>query len=161
MVMTHNFVLLWAMLSVALAIAAEAQPNTTEPADMQAIERLHQKDIAATLSGDPQALADLFTDDAVLLQPGSPAIVGRQAILSANEKEKAKRPPSKVLAYKPEIHDLQVVNGWAFEWIDFEASYKESEDEQPKSFHAKALRILKREADGDWKFSRVMWNLSP
>ena len=160
MVMTYNVRLLWAMLSIALAIAAEAQPNKTEPADMQAIEKLHQKDIAATLSGGPQALADLFTDDAVLLQPGSPAIVGRQAILSANENEKAKH-PSKVLAYKPEIHDLQVANGWAFEWTDFEASYKESENEQRKSFHANALRILKREADGDWKFSRVMWNLSP
>ena len=43
MVMTYNFELLGAMLSVALAIAAEAQPNTTEPADMQAIEKLHQK----------------------------------------------------------------------------------------------------------------------
>jgi uncharacterized protein (TIGR02246 family) len=161
MVMTYNFVLLWTMLSVALAIAAEAQPNTTDSADMQAIEKLHQKDIAATLSGDPQALADLFTDDAVLLQPGSPAIVGRQAILYANEEEKVKHPSSKVLAYKPEIHDLQVAKGWAFEWTDFEASYKESENEQPKSFHAKALRVLKHEADGDWKFSRVMWNLSP
>lgn len=161
MIMTYNFVLLWTMLTVTFAIAAKAQPNMTESADMQAIERLHQQDIAATLSGNPQALANLFTDDAVLLQPGSPAIVGKQAILSANKKQKSEHPSSKVLAYKPEIHDLQVANDWAFEWTHFEASYTDSENDRPKSFHAKALRILKRQADGQWKFSRVMWNLSP
>jgi len=140
-----------------------AQSKTLPPpsADMQAIERLHQADVTATLSGDPKALADLFTDDPVLLQPDSPALVGKQAILSANQKDKAEHPWSKVLAYKPEIHDLQTSDGWAFKWTSFEASFRESENGQPKTFHAKALRVLKREPNGEWKFSRVMWNPAP
>ena len=142
-------------------IPATSQARPPLSADVQAIERLHQQDVAATLSHDPKALADLFTDDAVLLQPDSAALVGKQAILSANQKDKAEHPSSKVLAYKPEIHDLQISDGWAFEWTSFEASYTESENGQPKTFHAKALRVLKREPNGEWKFSRVMWNPSP
>ena len=38
--------------------------------EMVGIEKLHQQDIAATLSSDPKALADLWTDDAVRLEPG-------------------------------------------------------------------------------------------
>jgi len=128
-------------------------------ADTWAIEKLHQKDVEATLSGDPTALANLFTDDAVLLEPGSPAVVGKSAILKKNEEEKAAHPNSKVLSYSPEIKSLEVVGGWAFEWTHFDASFQESAGLDVKSFHGKGLRVLKREPHGSWKLARVMWNL--
>lgn len=137
--------------------AAHYQPND---ADRQAIQKLHQQDIDATLAHDPQALADLFTDDAVLLEPGAPAVIGKLAILAENKKDSAEHPNTKIVSYKPEIKDLEVVDGWAFEWDTFEGSYKESDKADVKSFRAKALRILKRQSDGSWKFSRVMWNLA-
>ena len=156
---TRKFARLWLILLA--AGSAGTQSKTPRTPDVQAIERLHQADVTATLSGDPKALADLFTDDAVLLQPDSAALIGKQAILSANQKDKAEHPSSRFLAYKPEIHDLQISDGWAFEWTSFEASYRESDNGQPRTFHAKALRILKREPNGEWKFSRVMWNPVP
>jgi uncharacterized protein (TIGR02246 family) len=137
--------------------AAHSQPNDV---DRLAIQKLHQQDIDAALAHDPQALADLFTDDALLLEPGAPAVIGKPAILAENKKDSAEHPNSKIVSYKPEIKDLQVVDGWAFEWDTFAGSYKESEKAEVKSFRAKALRILKRQPDGSWKFSRVMWNLA-
>jgi uncharacterized protein (TIGR02246 family) len=129
-------------------------------ADTRAIEKLHQQDVSATLARDPQALADLFTDDAVLLEPGAPAVVGKKAILEENKKENLEHPDSKIVGYKPEIKDLQVVDGWAFEWDTFEGSFKATEKADVKSFRGKALRILKRQPDGSWKFARVMWNMA-
>ena len=128
--------------------------------DRQAIQKLHQEDVDATLAHDPQALADLFTDDAVLLEPGVPPVIGKPAILAENKKDSLEHPDAKVVSYKPEIKDLQVADGWAFEWDTFEASYKESEKGEVKSFRAKALRVLKKQPDGSWKFARVMWNLA-
>jgi len=133
---------------------------TVQDADRQAIQKLHQQDIDATLAHDPQALADLFTEDAVLLEPGAPPVIGKPAILAENKKDSLEHPNSKVVSYKPEIKDLQVVDGWAFEWDTFEGSYKESENAEVKSFRAKALRILRKQPDGSWKFARVMWNLA-
>ena len=66
----------------------------------------------------------------------------------------------RILSYKPVIKDLQIAGNWAIEWDYFEASYKESENSEPKSFRAKALRVLKRQPDGSWKFARVMWNMA-
>jgi uncharacterized protein (TIGR02246 family) len=129
-------------------------------ADEQAIERLHRQDVDATLARDPQALAELFADDAVLLEPGAPAVLGKPAILAENKKDSVEHPNTKIVSYKPEIKDLQIVDGWAFEWDTFEASYKESEKAEGKSFRGKALRILQKQPDGSWKFARVMWNLA-
>ena len=142
-----------------ISSAQPAEGETPISADTRAIEKLHQKDVEATLSGDPTGLADLFTDDAVLLEPGSPAVVGKSAILKKNEEEKAAHPNSKVLSYRPEIKSLEVVDGWAFEWTHFDASLQESAGLDVKSFRGKSLRVLKREPDGSWKFARVMWNL--
>jgi ketosteroid isomerase-like protein len=48
------------------------------------------------------------------------------------------------------------VGGWAFEWDTFEVTFKESERAKPVTIHGKALRVLKRQPDGSWKFARVM-----
>jgi len=58
--------------------------------DLAAIEKLHQQDIAATLSRDAVALTDYWTEDAVRLGPGPPAEVGKQAIREHNERWSAR-----------------------------------------------------------------------
>ena len=58
--------------------AASVGSDKGRDADLAAIEKLHQQDIAATLSRDPVALTDLWTDDAIRLGPG-PAGRSRQA----------------------------------------------------------------------------------
>lgn len=141
-------------------LSARSAGHADSPSDRQAIQKLHQQDIDATLAHDPQALADLFTEDAVLLEPGSPAEIGKPTILANNQKDRADHPNAQIVSYKPDIRDLQVVDGWAFEWDYFEGSYKESEKGEVKTFRAKALRILKRQPDGSWRFARVMWNLT-
>ena len=70
----------------ALAVHALQGPGVSagaeggRQADLAGIEKFHQEDVAATLSRDAAALTDLWTDDAVRLNPGQPAEVGKQAI---------------------------------------------------------------------------------
>jgi ketosteroid isomerase-like protein len=128
--------------------------------DMSGIEKLHQQDIAATLSGDLKALSELWTEDAVRLEPGGRAEIGKQLIYAEDEKEKEERPNVKILTYAPEIKDVKVVDGWAFEWGYFNSSYRDSPNGQPKSFRGKLLRVLQKQRNGSWKFARVMWNLA-
>lgn len=59
---------------------ASVGSNAGRQADLAGIEKLHQRDMAATLSRDPVALPNLWTDDAVRLGPGRPAEVGKKAI---------------------------------------------------------------------------------
>jgi len=124
------------------------------------IEKLHEQDVSATLAHDPQALANLFTEDGVLLEPDAAPIIGRAAILAANKKDVAEHPGTRVLSYKPEIRDLQIRDGVAYEWEVFDASFQEAGKNNVQHFRAKALRVLRRQPDGTWKFARVIWNLA-
>jgi hypothetical protein len=59
---------------------------------LAAIEKVHQRDMAATLSRDPVALTDLLTDEAIRIGAGQPAEVGKQAITASNDRQTAKSP---------------------------------------------------------------------
>jgi ketosteroid isomerase-like protein len=124
-------------------------------ADLAAIKKLHQQDIVATLSRDPVALTDPWTDDAVRLGPGPPAQVGKQAIRESNERSSA-RPGVKVLAYVPEIKDLTILDGWAVEWRNITGSLAESPGGEPKQVRGTVLGVYKKLADGSWKVFRGM-----
>ncbi len=138
------------------AVLAATNPPAQD--DMAAIERLHQQDVEATLSGKADDFAKLWSDDAVRMEPGGPAEVGKPAIYAGDKRAEQHYPGAKTLSYKPDIRDVQIVDGWAFEWGYFETSFKESAEAKPVNLRGKLLRILKRQPDGSWKFARVMWN---
>jgi len=146
-----------ALIAGALTAFAEhvGQRPAASAADLAAIEKLHQQDIAATLSRDAVALTDLWTDDAIRLGPGQPAEVGKAAIRASNERWSA-RPGLKVLTFVPETRDLTVWDGWAVEWGYFTGSYVESPDGEPKQMRGARLWVLKKLADGSWKVFRAM-----
>jgi ketosteroid isomerase-like protein len=135
--------------------AAPAGRERGRDADLAAIEKLHQQDIAATLSRDPVALTDLWTDDARRLGPDPPAEIGKQAIRATNERG-ASRSSFKVLTYVPETKDLTILDGWAVDWRYFTASYVESPGAEPKQVRGTVLGVLKKLQDGSWKVFRGM-----
>jgi ketosteroid isomerase-like protein len=146
-----------ALFTVSVAsLAGEPSSTAGSSQDKAAIERLHQEDIAATLSDNADELAKLWDEDAVRLQANGPAEVSKAVIYADDKRWQTNLHGGKTLSYKPDIKDLQIVNGWAFEWDTFEVTYKESEQATPVTIHGKALRILKRQPDGSWKFARVM-----
>lgn len=145
---------------IGLANTPAKGTSTVSDADMIGIEELHQQDVAATLSGDPQQLAELWTDEAVRLEPGRPAEIGKLVIRVNTERAIAKNPEFKILTYEPEIMSVKIVEEWAFEWGYFDASYRDGSESSVKSFRANLLRVLRKQSNGSWKFARAMWNLA-
>ena len=119
--------------------------------NMREIEKLHQLDIAATLSGDQVALSTGWTDDIVILGPGEEPGIGKQAILETRERRRAALPGFRVVTYVPDIKDVTIADGWAFEWGTYTAGYVETAGGEEKPLRGKLLRVLKKQADGSWK----------
>jgi ketosteroid isomerase-like protein len=132
-----------------------AGSNAGRQADLAGIEKFHQRDIAATLSRDPVALTDLWTDDAVRLTQGRPPEIGKKAIRESNERWSV-RPSVKVLSYVPETKDLMILKGWAVEWGYVTGLYAESPGGEPKQIRGTRLMVLKKMPDGSWKCFRGM-----
>ena len=134
---------------------ASAGSNAGRQADLAGIEKFHKQEIAATLSRDPVALTDLWTDDAVRLTQGRPPEVGKKAIRESNERWSA-LPSVKVLSYVPETKDLTILKGWAVEWGHVTGSYVESAGGEVKQIRGTRLMVLKKMRDGSWKCFRGM-----
>jgi ketosteroid isomerase-like protein len=125
-------------------------------ADLAGIEKLHKADVAATLTQDPGALTELWSDDGVNLQfPGGP-VMGIKPMGEAYAKFRKDYPEFKVLKYAPVITEVQIVDGsWAIEVGKFEATFRTSAKDQPVSVSDKGVRVLKKQSDGSWKFAVV------
>ena len=147
-------ILATSLFAAAFAWSAHGQDSGAIPAG---IEKLHKDDITATIARDVDALTALWDDDAVLLQPGTPPIVGKAAFHDFVKQALAKSPAVKVVKYAPAIHDIQVAGNVAYEWGYFDTTQKSFEQQAPESLRAKLLRVMKRQPDGSWKFTRVMW----
>jgi ketosteroid isomerase-like protein len=125
-------------------------------ADLASIERAHQQDIAATLSRDPVALTDQWTDDAIRIGVGQVPEIGKLAIRASNERQTANK-GFKVLSYIPETKDLTFLDGgWAVEWRSFTASYVDSPSGETKDVRGTVLGVWKKLPDGSWKAFRAM-----
>jgi uncharacterized protein (TIGR02246 family) len=128
-------------------------------ADLAAIEKLRQQDIAATVSRDPVALTELWTDDAIRLGRGQ-AEVGKKAIRESNERQTANK-GFRVLSYVPETKDLTFLDGGsAVVWRSFTASYVDSPGGEAKQIRGTVLAVLKKLPDGSWKCFRGMGETS-
>ena len=141
-------------VAVPLAAAADnrSSESSSEEADRIAIERLHRQDVEATLSDKADELAKLWDSEAVRIQPGRPAEIGKVEIYANDKRWEAKPDRPRTLCYKSDIKDVRIAGEWAFEWGYI--SYKDSSD--PKPMRGKVLRVMKRQPDGSWKFSRVI-----
>ena len=140
---------------------SRARRDAARAADLAAIDKLRQQDIAATLARDPVALSDFWTDDAIRLGVGQPAEVGKQAIRASNERHAANK-NFKVLSYVPEIKDFTFLDGgWAVEWRTFTAAYVDSPGGEAKQIRGTILWVLKKLPDGSWKAFRGLGGIEP
>jgi hypothetical protein len=106
-----------AFVAVRLAAAADnrSSESTSEEADRIGIERLHRLDVEATLSDKADELAKLWDSEAVRIQPGRPAEIGKAEIYANDKRWEAKPDRPRTLCYKSEIKDVRIAGEWAFE----------------------------------------------
>jgi uncharacterized protein (TIGR02246 family) len=145
-------VIVASLAGVCLWASSATATNSDEKADVAAIEKLHQADIAATLKNDADQLAALWADDAVLLGEGEAPVSGRQTLREVYAKD-----PAKILKYSPHIESLEIRGNVAYEWGRFDALAKEAAAKPPTEWKGRFLRIMAKQPDGSWKFTRIMW----
>jgi ketosteroid isomerase-like protein len=138
-------------------VSGGRKTTDSHAADLAEIEKLRRLDVTATLSGDWATLSEAWADDVVILQQGQEPEVGKQAILAQRG---AAKPGFRVVSYVPDIKDVTITDGFAFEWGVFTGSFVASPGGEEVRIRGKLLRIYRKEADGKWKAAVGMWNTS-
>jgi len=142
-------------LLASAGVALLAYGTRKDQQDRAAIERLHALDVKTTLSDNADELVKLWDKDAVRLQAGHPAEVGKAVIYADDKKWEQSKDRDQMLTYMSDIKDVQIVGDWAFEWGYASGSYRDAAG-KIVDIRGKQLRVMKRQPDGEWKFARVM-----
>ena len=154
-----KFVITVGVLVAALGTTLMARGNRTVEQDRAGIERLHQQDVAATLSDSADQLAKLWDRDAVRFPLTRPVEIGAAVIYADDKQWEMSNGREHTLCYDMEVQDIQIAGDWAFEWGY--GSLKSTKAGKVSIFYATVMRVMKRQPDGSWRFARVMYVLYP
>ena len=117
--------------------------------DLQAIHKLRDEWKAASDARDVNKILSLITDDAVILAPNSPPIVGKKAVESMYKMALNMYKIEQNFIYE-EIH---VQGDWAYAWGQDEAIMTPLAGGETVRAKGYGMMIMRREADG-WKYAR-------
>src|SRR6185295_16578321 len=85
-------------------------------ADIEAINKLHQREMEASRKWDIDTLASLWTDDVVMLPAGEPALIGRDANRASITRLRDQSGSAQISDYILSFNEVKVTDDWAFEW---------------------------------------------
>jgi ketosteroid isomerase-like protein len=108
----------------------------------------------AAETGDVDLYVANYTDDGVQIPPDAPTRIGSEQIRAAIE-------PSLTgfnLVCPIYPREAKVIGNWAFGWCDWSLSLTPKEGGQTTTFDGKGMDVLKRQADGSWKYYISCWN---
>ena len=136
---------------------AQEAPNTE--ADVKSIKAVNEKFLAAWNADDLDILVALLDDEAVIMPPGEPAVIGKQACEAwiASSKE----------AFSSEhiwsSDEIVVSADWAFSRGTSAGTNTPKAGGDPIQIDGKYIWLMKRQSDGSWKYARCIfnWNNAP
>jgi uncharacterized protein (TIGR02246 family) len=134
------------------------QAGVAPPADLEAINELHRRDMQASKTWDVETLASLWTDDIVSIPQDGQPLIGKEANRNSLLKLKDESRDIDIVEYNLAFNEVKVIGEWAFEWGTFSATIKSKDEGEVSRSSGKLFRVLKRDADGSWKVARSMSN---
>lgn len=131
-----------------------SEPTEEERAGIEALRR---RDAEASLRLDGEALASLWTEDAVALAPGKPPIRGREAMRAGLAGVTAAREALEVLDYREDFEETLVFGDTAVEWGAISGSERDRKTGAVTASRFHVMRILRRQPDGSWRVHRSIF----
>jgi len=121
--------------------------------DKEAIQRAANSFSSSYVKGDYKAMANVYTEDAVLMSPGQDMIYGREAIYKFWSRD---------TSYHQTFHQstsdkLEIVGNLAID-NGFWYSKAISKGKEGQLYSGKYLIIWKKDETGDWKMYHDIWN---
>jgi len=121
----------------------------------ESIDKNHQAWLDAMKANDAEALGRLVTEDAVLMPPNQPPIVGRAAVIDwfAGVVKEARTTGIGILE-----REVIVAGDWGIERGSFAWTVAPTAGGSPIEDRGNFLAIHQRQIDGTWKVTRNIWN---
>jgi uncharacterized protein (TIGR02246 family) len=142
------------VLVLSLAACAPAPPPDTTAEDTAAINALRDAWATAYNAADADALANLYTEDAIEMSANEPTQVGRVALRDGFLAEFAGGKGTATVTSE----EMRLLGDWAFDRGTFSVSMVPAAGGDPVMAGGRYIVILHRQADGSWKLARGISN---
>ena len=139
-------------------IEIPSRQKSSNDAEMVAIEKLHETDMAAAKIHDINTLITLMTDDCILLPLGQEPIRGRDAIWKFMQEQLPESQKYEITEYVQQFEEVKIIGDWAYEWATFHGTYHLKSGGPDLHERSRLFRILRRQPDGSWKVARSIWH---
>lgn len=126
--------------------------------DKQTIQRLTEDWVAALRRKDIACLTSMITEDVVFLPPGLPPVRGKQEVAAMYNRF---FPQFSSVEQTVSVEDVEVAGDWAFTWGTESLVLVPQTGGTRIRMQGKGMSILRRQADGSWKFARGINNSLP
>lgn len=147
----HRFALT-ALAVSSLVLACQPTVGPMSDADVAAVRALGTSYAQAVLAGNAEAVAALYADDAVEMPPNVAARLGKATIQAAYEGGGGTTAFTLTSQRIDGRADLAYDRG-TWSWTGVLPGQSE-----PSSDTGKYLAIARRQADGPWRWTEVIWN---
>lgn len=128
-----------------------------DASDVQEVEQLFERFIAAFNAGDLETLSSSYTPEALVIPPGQPVVQGAEAIITQMWGPMAEA--FEVDAALP-IEELQLGEDWGFVRGTYRMRLDPKAGGDSFSEEGRWVDIVRKEASGVWKIARAIWNAS-
>ena len=143
-----------------VACAPEAEEAVVEEtpsteAEVEAIRSTNDEYVLAVMANDLDGWLAFWTDDAVWMYDGMPALTGKDANRPGFEEESG---AFNFEAFNINSEETVVSGDWAYDRGTFTATSVPVDGGESVQVDAKYLVIMRRQADGSWKYARFIFN---
>ncbi len=146
------------LAALALALASTAcqppvqQAGPLSEEDLAAIDQASESYKQAVLAGDWEAWAAFYTQDAVIMPPGQPAVSGRDAIKAWGAAFPA------IIEWTPKRVEVDGRGDLAYVRATFSMTVAVEGEAEPVSEQGKYLEIWRKQPDGSWRIAVDIYN---
>lgn len=131
--------------------------GTHDSADVVAVHRSMEAATAAHAAGDSVGIADLFTEDAVIMPAGAPTVSGRaEVVASFGAFFRAYTSQARI-----EPIETHIAGDWAWARTRVSGTLTPKAGGPAIELRSREIAILRRESDGSWKVARLIGNSAP
>jgi uncharacterized protein (TIGR02246 family) len=127
---------------------------TSDDGEVKKLRTLLETAVNAFNLGDLETYMRLHTDDAIVLGPNRPAVVGRDAVRKSTQQlfERFR------VDEKRTVEEIRISGSLAFVRGNYDSTLTPKADQPPSRDTGKYIEILEKQRDGSWKYARSIWN---
>ena len=131
--------------------------DDTTVKDLEAIEDLHRRDVAAMKASDFETLLSLMDEQCVVFPPDSEPEGGRTYLSSVRALSDGIEPQPEILELVQDWEDVRLLDDFAYEQGVVGYAVRDANGAIIRETQ-RLMRLLRRQPDGEWRVFRAMWH---